>query len=329
MRGRLKPRTAVVRRINMDIRLQHETNEPQPATSEFHSPPDVAPTTDLLESVPPATVPDLVREVTEGVAWQKRFIKRAVAFPAVMLSAIAIVIACVQLLVGNEGVDRLVAQPLFIALVTCVFLGTPIVSAVALSTHATRLTKHSRALADKDDVDLVGPLIDLLGIENRKVRTNAMRALTRLLPRMTTDDAEALTVDQRERLIKLLRMNPDFYLYKDVGAIFRPPKLDRETNVAAIDFRAAILRSYARIGGTMEISTVRLLAGTLSMNPAQQLLSLAALECLPSVQSRAEFEARHGALLRPTTPDGTSTTLLMPTEPTSVHTADDLLHPIV
>lgn len=297
----------------METCLREEPDEAVPARVAT-VPPSVAPSsaTVPVEDEHVAHLGDMVEQVAAAISWQGRMTRWGVALPAGILALVGFSLASIHYRLGTPAFIQLLAQPAVMVALSVFLLGTPVVAALAILSHAAKLSSHSRSLARMDDVQLVGPLLDLLGMENVTVRTHAMRALTRLLPRLTVDNADTLTSPRREKLARLVRMNPDFFLYKDLGAFFRPPKLDREVNIAAIDFRVAILKSYAQIGGALELPTVRQLAESTSQNPAQQRLREAAQEVLDAVEARAAVQAQNGTLLRPADAASDSGTLLQP-----------------
>jgi len=314
----------------MESRLREEPGENQKA-GYAAAPPFSATTASLppLTAESTADVAGIVAEVADGIAWQSRFTRWGIALPAGILALVGFSLASIHFRIGTPAFIQLLAQPAVMVALAVFLVGVPITAALAILTHAAKLSSHSRNLADMDDVQLIGPLIDLLGMENVRVRTHAMRALTRLLPRLTADNTECLTTPRRERLAKLVRMNPDFFLYKDLGSFLRPPTLDRQANIAAIDFRVAILESYARIGGTLELPTVRQLAESTSPNPAQVRLREAARAVLPAVEARAALQritAQDGMLLRPAASGADSGILLQPADSAPVEPAS-LLRP--
>jgi hypothetical protein len=266
------------------------------------------PAMEVTRSSAPVVSTGIASAITTSVNLQRRYRRLACTVP-VGLSA-----AVMAAMIGTALSDSLplLTQPGMLLLIVFGVLFVPLMAGLALNGVARRLSTHTEELAESGDTDSVGPLIDLLAIDQQTIRRVAGRALTRMLPSLTDEDASILTAPRRQHLIRRLRMNPDFFLYKDVGAFLAPPKLDRAVNVEAIDLRVAILDSYARVGGALELPTVRQLAESTSPNPAQVRLREAARVALPAVEARAARESDHGSLLRVATSQNDRAVLLQP-----------------
>jgi hypothetical protein len=271
-------------------------------------------------------VSECLQRIAGGVSDLKRLNRLLSFVPAFLAPLLVVLIFLVRLSMGPDVFIHWITQPSpLLVLLLCLF-AAPTMIATGIRKRCATLEATSNSLGEAGNTALVGPLIDLLGTDNSTVRRNAAAALTRLLPQLSAEDGDHLTAVQRERLIRRVSMNPDFFLYKDVDTFFRPPRLDRGANIEAIDFRVAILESFGRIGGAKELDIVRRLASSRSPHEAQKRLRAVAAEVLPSLEARVEDASRRDVLLRPAEAAAESATLLKPLESSS-SSSDNLLYP--
>lgn len=280
----------------------------------------------VVDSGSTVAVPEAVELVAAGMSNHRRLYRLMAVVPPIVVLLVIALIFFVRAALGTDVFLHWIVQPGSLLSVLGTLAIAPAAISVGIRNGARRLETLSNQLTDSNDVALAGSLIDLLAVDNTIVRRNAARAITQLLPRLSAADAEALTAAQRERLVRRVCMNPDFFLYKDVNKLFVSPELDRNTNIEAIDFRIAVLRSYAEIGGELEIAAVRRIANSTSMNAAQQRLREAAQESLSAIEARLKEQARNSVLLRAAIVPQDSTNLLLPVE-TSASPAENLLRP--
>jgi hypothetical protein len=259
----------------------------------------------------PAEVAEMVGKVEVGIARQKQLFRYLAIVPALLAPTLIALLFLLRNRLGRDVFIEWTSQPTILFIFVSILFSAPTLIALGLKKQAKRLDSTSQRLSESQDLTLVGPLIDLLSVDNVTVRKNAVRALTTLLLTLQPENAGLISASQRSRLIHYLNMNPEMFLYKDVQDFFKPARLEKEVNRRAIDFRVAILQSYASIGGAQELPTVRKLAANTLSTPAQIRLREAAQEVLESVERRAETERRHGVLLRPTGAAGTDGSKLL------------------
>lgn len=162
-------------------------------------------------------------------------------------------------------------------------------------------------LAQFDDVRAVGPLVDSLKYQDRTVTKTAEAALTRVLPKLRASDAEMLNDNQRDALTGYLRLEK---CAKQKALIL------------------AILKAYEQVGDGRALPFVRNLAAPDPAWMAFRAVTLAARECLPYLEARAEKERQAQTLLRAVeNPVSDSEILLRPASGVSSLDQELLLRP--
>ncbi len=222
--------------------------------------------------------------------------------------------------------NRPIVRVLFLVLgalylLLCLYWASPImwslipVQAVVMVWIA-RLLASSRlqngathALALLDDIHAIGPLAEALEFRDLYAYSGtasmAEKALTRLLPRLQTEDAAMLDEEQRSCLWRILANNP-YPEHKDLTV--------------------AILRALERIGDDEALPTVQFLANLTPRNEIEREIHIAARECLPLLQARVAGRTDPHLLLRATTSDA-GHALLRSAGGTDRSEADVLLRP--
>lgn len=189
--------------------------------------------------------------------------------------------------------------------------------------------KHSltNALAQKHNVQQIGPLIQALRAQNTTVRNLAKEALIDLLPTLQASDAALLSDSERSLLLRLLSISPNEVGYRDLKELFSRSAYRRE-----IALRVSILKALEQVGGAKELPLVERLSRehSLSFKTARMpdIIQKAAAECLPFLQERAREQRASEQLLRassaPATPDNM---LLRPATASAHFLPEQLLRP--
>lgn len=153
-----------------------------------------------------------------------------------------------------------------------------------LSLGVTATAKHREAaseLASIDDIRAVGPMAASLIIDQKETRALVQGALIRLLPRLTATDSALLTSSQRERL-------------NDVLSKLATRVADSQREELCV----AILKAYQQVGDESALPAVERLANNAGEVPLPSEVVVAAQECLPFLQHRAEEQRNRHTLLR-------------------------------
>jgi len=154
------------------------------------------------------------------------------------------------------------------------------------SLFGLRYRKTTMALAQVDDIQMIGPLIDRLRTSNlvergvRRPRRVVRQALMRLLPRLQASDATRLTPLQKARLAQ----------YLGHLALLQRDK----------EFQIVILRALEQVGDAQAVPIVEKIIQRKPHWSAQEQVHAAAVECLPFLLQRAQEENSRQTLLRST-----------------------------
>lgn len=172
-----------------------------------------------------------------------------------------------------------------------------LINAAGLIIDRTLFRKSVAAkLAQLEDVAAIGSLTEVLGQKGRYAYNTATRklvsqALTRLLPRVTADEAAMLSQEQRAILRNVLKNQGKFGIGERYEA----------------DFLVAILKALAQIGDTRCLPQVQELARFAEDAEVRK----AAASCLPHLQEVVEQERNSQTLLRAASAAGTPADLLL------------------
>jgi hypothetical protein len=162
----------------------------------------------------------------------------------------------------------------------------------------------AKVLAMVGDVRAVGPLTEMLNVQDKEIRTAAENALTRLLPRISEENSDLLSAEQVQTLCWVMgkRLNPDLGL--------------------------SILQAMEHVGSEDALPTIRAIANGGRGIAGLEIVQNAAKKCLPLVEARAAREHDAQTLLRASTQaDEPSEMLLRPAGGTVGVDQDLLLRP--
>ena len=166
------------------------------------------------------------------------------------------------------------------------------------------------AVATTEDVRCVGVLTDALNLGVGIELYLLMRTLTRLLPKLTVDDAQLLNTRQRRILIATL---------EDASDIFNYNRIDFNADDLA-DLSIKIIQMFSIIGDNGAINSVEKLAVMTSHADEQTRVRDAAIHYLPLIQQRANEENDSHILLRASNTGAPLNQLLRPAAPTTNET---------
>ncbi len=185
------------------------------------------------------------------------------------------------------------------------------------------------SVAAQQDIKTVGTLIDLSGIEKEMHGVHAQEGLITLLPRLRPEHANLLNNRQRAALRRVLGINIELTLYRDVNRLFTPVSLAHPANRRAIEFRVAIMEAFANIGTKEDLPFIERLAAMEAASEVQSVLKSAAEKCLPLLQTRvAELEDKNSLLRASSAYTDGANTLLRPATATHSDPAEELLRPV-
>jgi hypothetical protein len=184
-----------------------------------------------------------------------------------------------------------------------------------------RLRPLAQMLAGLHDVRAIGPLIDTLKLEDRKIHAIALESLTELLPSLTANDSDLLTTEQRALLDSKLRGMPN----RLDGNLRSLSPAAHEQQIA---FCIAILKAFGQVGDRTALPTVERLAQREAKTAEQQRVQEAARACLPLLKLRIEQQHSNQTLLRASSPADTDVeTLLRPAKDSQETPSNQLLRP--
>lgn len=158
----------------------------------------------------------------------------------------------------------------------------------ALATQAHRLTltpqqtRVAARLASVNDVQAVGLLVEMSFWPDDRIKSMALSALTRLLPRMRSTDTHLLSTSQRALLYQSLRLS---------------------NARKHAEFLEALLKALEQVGDTDALPFVKTLADSEPATLRQGSVIKAARECLPYLENCARQNRDSQILLRATASD--------------------------
>ncbi len=158
------------------------------------------------------------------------------------------------------------------------------------------------ALENTDDIKFIGLFALFLNDKDNEIRSVAKKVLIRLLPKARASDAQYINKDEMQAIIDTLRKQK-----QDAG------------------FMLALLRGLEQIGDERALANVAALTDDSSVSPS---VKLAARECLPYLQIRAEQAKQAQTLLRASSGNETAPeTLLRPAQGVAPNDERQLLRP--
>ena len=166
---------------------------------------------------------------------------------------------------------------------------------LATQLYRFTLTPQQIRLASKlgsvENVEAVGPLAEMLSWPDERMKSMAIAALTRLLPRLKTSETHLLGPTQRCVLYDMLRL----------------ANARRHA-----EFQIALLKSLEQVGDLDAVPYVRSLAATNPATRQEQRVVAAAAECLPFLEGCAPQNRSSQILLRAATDEARDAALLRP-----------------
>jgi len=301
---------------------------------EHHAPSDTSPSLGLEteQSLDPALRTDTPTAQTDeveiiGAALSERITKnikregRAIWSIPLFYSLMAMILLVGKTLLGDERAMAWITSPLSYVPGMVFWLGMTGFLIGSIVKPRNRLRPMAQTLADTDDVRAIGPLIDTLKLEDRKIRAIAIDGLIKLLPRLQANDAELITPEQRALLCRKLS-----WPIQGIDANLRA--LSPDAYRREVSFRIAILQAFAQVGDSSVLPTVeRLTRGEAKTEELRQ-IQTAAQACLPSLILRCEQIRSHKTLLRAADASDTGAeTLLRAVQGNRETPSDQLLRP--
>ncbi len=162
-------------------------------------------------------------------------------------------------------------------------------------------------LARHSDLHAIGPLLEALDTLPETRGPQIRSLLTRLLPRLTAEDAAVLNRRQRGRLYDALLLGD----------------ADRDT-----DYLVAILLGLAQVGDEETLRCLEQLVRRGAMTRGQRRILEAAESCRTALEKRTEQARSRAGLLRAASPANGPQELLRPAASTPAVNPETLLHPM-
>jgi hypothetical protein len=160
--------------------------------------------------------------------------------------------------------------------------------------QSRKQTEATQELAHLDDVRGIGLLAEALEWPDTATRKTAIEALTRLLPRLRTDDAGLLNTRQRACLYRMLLLQNA----RRYG-----------------DLLVAILQALEQVGEETALPYVQRMATSRPTKTVQKRVQEAAVQCLPLLEAQIAQVRSSQTLLRAAAPElAGATALLRPAE---------------
>ncbi len=182
--------------------------------------------------------------------------------------------------------------------------GTVCASQLYRLTLTPQQARLASKLANVDDVQAVGPLAEMTAWPDDRIKSMAVAALTRLLPRLKSNDTQLLSTSQRALLYQSLRIS------------------NARTHA---EYLMALLLALEQVGDTAAIPFVRGLANSRPFTLRQRRVVEAAGDCLPFLEGCAQQNRDSQILLRATTSDDAANAFLLRPAGTQTASNPDLL----
>lgn len=124
----------------------------------------------------------------------------------------------------------------------------PVAFGAAAAGAATPLQRRlSVLLGGCGDIRAIGPMVDILERQESALRAMVVGPLTRLLPRMVSDDGQRLTAGQRKRLASAMLLGPPEFALAAIGALTRIGDTSCRGRVARLAAGKGIARRNATL----------------------------------------------------------------------------------
>lgn len=183
----------------------------------------------------------------------------------------------------------------------------------------------SEYIKQGSDKSQVGSLIRALRVDSAEVKRHATLALIKLLPQMNASDASLFGDEERVILTRILSISPYDKGPRDLTELWSRAAEERE-----IALRVSILKALEQVGGEKELLSVARLAKVQPPPPSMMrmpaVITEAAQQCLPYLQTRADEQLAGRQLLRASSSDAvTAASLLRAVESSNEAAPDQLL----
>ncbi len=218
-------------------------------------------------------------------------------------------------LIGTNGSLSVARYKELVALTALAFFGLPtFLLPLLMMLYNKKAGRRTRTTTFKidgmEDLTLVGPLAEILAIDDLAVRRMAKANLTRLLPQLKASDSDLLNAYQRKQLNRFVRPGLFDPSQRDIREIFSKNARQRDAL-----FQIAILNAYEQVGDADCLPFVNTIAHPTVQQakivPAEAIE--AANHCLPFLVDLAEQDRANKQLLRPSSAsDVLPDTLLRP-----------------
>jgi len=216
---------------------------------------------------------------------------RAIWNIPIFYSLMTMVLLIGKTLLGDERAMTWITSPLAYVPGLAFWIGMTVFLAGSIVSPRKRLRSMAQTLADRNDIGAVGPLIDTLKLEDRKIHPIAKEGLIRLLPRLQASDADLLNPEQRMLLCRKLS-----WPVQGIDGNLR--KLSPDAYRREVAFRVAVLQAFAQVGDSTALAVVERLAQKEAKTAELRQIQEAAQACLPSLTLRCEQIRSHKTLLR-------------------------------
>jgi hypothetical protein len=169
------------------------------------------------------------------------------------------------------------------------------------------LVEGARALAETEDMRLVGAFLECVHAGNGRLHRDIARVLLNLLPALKASDAALLPEPQRGPLRTLV---------------------DMRYAMAHGDLVIAAIRALTEIGDTRTMDLLRRMADGPAHWDREREVRAVARECLPTLREAGRAEAAHARLLRPRSAQPEDDALLRPASSYDATPSEQLLRTV-
>jgi len=230
-------------------------------------------------------------DLSERIAKNQKREGRAIWSIPLFYSLMGMTLLIGKTLLGDERAMAWITSPFAYVPGLIFWIGMTLFLTGSIVNPRKRLRPLAQTLADTNDVRAIGPLIDALKLEDRKIHAIAKEGLIKLLPRLHASDADLLGPEQRTLLCRKLS-----WPIQGIDGNLRP--LSPAAYQREVAFRVAILQAFAQVGDSKALAMVEQLAQGEAKTAELRQIQVAAQACLPSLVLRCEQIRRHKTLLR-------------------------------